>query len=362
MTKNHKSADQALHQFDIREMAASAPESMPAPSVMMASRRNSRAMHRSKSKKENTTIKRKKHYNAYLKMRTPKPESLLKKISQIVKQADGYIERQSGHSITFRIPEKKLIPIYKKAQTWGDVLKKSLTVEDITAAFEDLSLRLSIARQARDHLLSLLNQSKDEDVKLKLLTEITRLNEKIEQLQATLSFVDKLAKYAKFTVHAVPRQAFSRSQENFTVDALRWIQALSPFRRDIAKSGQSVALTAPKGMVEIKNDRYWLAESADGAVVWSYQLKTPLMATTEFWLKAARHQLCREFASCTSQTVGNYEVIEMHSRDKPNYVYLLGLQAKDNKLKLIEAYLPTQEHAQRYQQAIFDHIQGQVKP
>jgi|UPI000364647F hypothetical protein len=300
---------------------------------------------------------RKRHYNAYLKLRTAKPAALLDQVSTMIAAADGYIEYQSGLRITFRVPEARLMAQYSKIQTMGEVLKKSLTVEDITAAFEDLSLRLTITRKARDRLIELLGQTKKEEVKLKLLQEISRLNENIEQLQAMLSIVDKLATYSKLTLEAVPRASFSQMGRDHEVDAFRWIHALSPFRRDVAADATKVDQQAPDGMVEIKNSNYWLAESADGAVFWSYRLKTPLLGDQIFWAKALRHALCPEFASCTSSQVGNYQLLSMQSREEPHYFYQVGIQAKGNKLAVVEVYLPTKKHQQQYAESIHQAIQ-----
>jgi len=305
---------------------------------------------------------RKRHYNAYLKLRTSKPTALLDQVSKMITAADGYIEYQSGLRITFRVPEAHLMENYKKIQTMGDVLQKSLTVEDITAAFEDISLRLSIARKARDRLMELLSQAQKEEVKLKLLQEISRLNENIEQLQAMLSIVDKLAKYSKLTLEAVPRASFSQMGRDHEIDAFRWIHSLSPFRRDVAAEATKVEIHAPDGMVEIKNSNYWLAESADGAVFWSYALKTPLLGDQTFWIKALRHGLCSEFATCTERTLGSYRLLAMQSREEPSYYYQVGIRAEGTKLEVVEVYLPTQKHQQQYAEKIQQAIQQRDKP
>jgi len=280
----------------------------------------------------------------------------------MITAVDGYIEHQSGLRITFRVPEAQLMENYKKIQTMGDVLQKSLTVEDITAAFEDISLRLNIARKARDRLMELLSQAKKEEVKLKLLQEISRLNENIEQLQAKRSIVDKLAKYSKLTLEAVPRASFSQMGRDHEVDAFRWIHSLSPFRRDVAAEATKVEMDAPDGMVEIKNSNYWLAESADGAVFWSYALKTPLLGDQTFWIKALRHGLCSEFATCTERTLGSYSLLAMQSPEEPSYYYQVAIQAEGTTLKVVEVYLPTQKHQQQYAEKIQQAIQQREKP
>jgi len=315
-----------------------------------------------KKKKSASPSTRKRHYNAYLKLRTAKPAALLDQVSKMISAADGYIEHQSGLRITFRVPEARLMENYKKIQTMGDVLQKSLTVQDITAAFEDISLRLSISRKARDRLMELLAQAKKEEVKLKLLQEISRLNENIEQLQAMLSIVDKLAKYSKLTLEAVPRASFSQMGRDHEIDAFHWIHALSPFRRDIAARGKKVAMHAPDSMVEIKNSNYWLAESADGAVFWSYALKTPLLGDQTFWIKALRHGLCPEFATCTESMVGSYRLLSMQSREDPSYYYQVGIRAEGTKLEVVEVYLPTKKHYQQYAEKIQQAIQQREKP
>ena len=78
---------------------------------------------------------------------------------------------------------------------FGDVLFKSAETVDVSEAFSDLSSRLDIAEKARERLYILLGKTDDVDERLKILREIRRLTEEIEQIRLTLTGLSKLVAF-----------------------------------------------------------------------------------------------------------------------------------------------------------------------
>jgi hypothetical protein len=297
------------------------------------------------------------HHNGFKKLRTPRPQQLLEDATRTVRAVGGYVERIDTAQGVFRVPVAKFEATFAKLLELGDVLDKSITTQDITDAFVDLDLRLKIAETTRQRLVELLAKAKTEKEKLKLLREIQRINEKIENLTAQRDTLLKLSQFSRVTVQVVARQQGMPKAQKEDISAFAWIHRLSPFRRDVALEGKVIKFQVPKEMVLLDGKKFWIAESADGAVFWASRHDQQPAGDTDFWLEALRLRLAPEFAAAETLQAGSFKILRFKDRSEKPYLYLVGIHVtKDNALELVEVYYPSQQQEERYGAAILTAI------
>lgn len=306
-------------------------------------------------------VKRLVHYNGYAKLRVTRPTEVLDQVVALAASLGGFTERLAANSVTIRVPVETFEDTFEKVLLLGDVLEKSISAQDVTDAVMEIGLRLQTAEATRERLILLLAKARTEQEKLELLAQIQRLTEEIDRMQNQVRTLESLAAFSRLTVETVQREAMSARSSDEEIAEFRWIQRLSPFRRDVAYDGKLLELQVPEGLVALDNKRTFLTESADGAVFWATRLKNRPEGSSDFWLEALKVRLEPEFESVTSETVGNFKLLRLKDKSESPYLYLLGVYAHGDDLDLVEVYYPSPAHETRYGAAVKASIQGGAK-
>lgn len=297
------------------------------------------------------------HYDGFIRLRATDPPATLQTAADRVIACGGYVERMDETSAAFRVPVARFQAVFDETLKLGDVLKKSITVQDITESFQDTGLRLQIAEATRKKLMELLNKTTKEEEKLRLLREIHRLNEEIEQLINQKDTLSALASFSRLTLEILPRQEISRDEKPDDIREFEWIQSLSPFERDVAQQDEYLAFEVPKGMVPLDRKHLWVAESADGAVFWAHRRSNYPKGDTDFWFEAIKTRIEPEFTATVSN-VGNFKLLRLMSRTTAPYVYLIGVHVVDDRLEMVEIYFPSTTQETRYWESVSQSIAG----
>jgi len=253
------------------------------------------------------------------------------------------------------VPAGRFEEVYARLLTLGDVLEKSVAVQDITDQYTDVELRLRIAEAARRRMVELLAKAKGEKEKLSILKEIERLSTQIEYLTAQRETLLKMAQFARITLE-VEERAFEQGRADEPIGAFAWIADLSPFEKQVAAGGGEWKPAAPAGFVVLEKTTPWSAESADGAAVWASRQANIPAGDTNFWLAAVRLRLAPQFASAETLTAGGFKVLRLVARGDKPYVYGIALRAQRDgeKFDLAEMYFPSQAHETRHGAAVLD--------
>lgn len=293
------------------------------------------------------------HYSGWLSLLATDPEQVVADVVTSAEGAGGYVERRTLTEVTVRVPAERFSDVWSAALALGDVLDKSLTAEDVTDAYLALTLRLETARATRARLQELLAASTDEAEVLSLLREIQRLTELIDRLEGRSRTLSQLASFSRITVQASPRQAYALGAERPELDGFQWIRQLSPFRRDLAEGGRPLDLAVPEGMVALDTGRHFVAESADGAVMWSGRIPNDPKGDTGYWAAAVRERLGPEFGGAELSQVGDFAVLRLlePGADSP-YRYLVAVRAAGRWLDLVEVYYPGPDQEDRYGEGV----------
>ncbi len=300
------------------------------------------------------------HYNGFLKLRVSKPTSAINKATAIIKSYGGHVEYLRERTVSFRVPVKNFQKAYKKLKTLGDVLKKTISAEDITDAYSNMDLRLRIAKQTRDRFLELLKRTKNEREKIRLIKQIQRLNEQIEQFKNKLRLLSSLASFSRISLIVVPRENLVKRAGSNEKAGFKWIHKLSPFTRTVANSSSSVSHYVPEGMVKLKlnSSRYWIAESPNGVTFISYYRGNNPKSDTNYWVNAIKSRIKSEFSSVKLKNIDKYKILRFTSISEKPYIYLVGLKASGGNIYMFEIYFPNKALEKRYYKSIAYSISG----
>jgi len=302
--------------------------------------------------------KRMVHYNGMLKLRVTRPTEALQQATEIGEASGGYVEALTATTVTLRVPVEKFRAVFAELTHIGDVVERSMTAHDVTDAYFATELRTKTLKASRDRLIALLGRAKTAREKLRLLSEIKRLTEQIDQLEMQLNTIASLASMSRLTVEVQPKQVTVDRPADEPIAAFRWIQRLSPFRRDVAQEGEKLDIDTPEGFVQLTDKEHFVAESADGAVIWSSTRKNRPTGDTAFWVEAIRTRLARAYGKAEVAPVGEMQVIRVVDPSEVAYRYGVAVQVVGDELHLVEIYYPTPDHEARYQAAVQAVLQG----
>lgn len=291
------------------------------------------------------------HYNGYAKLKVTSPDATIDEAVKITEAAKGYVEARNAGVVTLRVPVAAVLHVFGKLLELGDVVARSLSAQDVTDAFVAAELRLKILRSARDRLLELLTTTTNEQQKISLLQEIQRLSEQITSLEVQVKTLAQLAVFSRITLEAIPKQPHTTSPVD-ELASFRWIHELTPFGRAVANRGDELELEAPKDMVVLDDDDHWVAESADGAVLWTSKRENEPRGDTAFWLGALRERMAQDYPGIEEVTIGQYSFLRITDTGERHYRYLVGVMAHDDELNLVEVYFPNAEAEERHSAAV----------
>jgi hypothetical protein len=93
----------------------------------------------------------------------------------------------------------------------------------------------------------------------------------------------------------------------------------------------------------------FVAESPEGAILWTLRVPNDPIGTAPFWIAAVEDRLADEFASPVRSQLGEWECLTLDEpgADEP-YRWQVCLRPVGKKLEVAQAYFPTAEAVARY--------------
>lgn len=300
------------------------------------------------------------HYAGWARLRATQVSAAIDQAKAIALAAGGRVESLSSDAITVRVPVAQFDAAWRTLLALGDVMDRSVTAEDVTDAFLAVDLRVKTLTVTRDRLMALLAKAETEEEKLALLRELQRVTEQLDSFERQLRTLRGLADFSRISLEFVPREAFANAAAGPDVTGFGWIGALSPFRRDVGAEGKRIALPVPEGLVVLSPKGAYVAESPEGAAIWTGTLPNDPRADAAFWIAAVHERLGDDFAKAETRAVGTWQCLTLTDGGEAPYVWEVCVQvdAADKTLWLGEVYYPSLEAQQRYAPAIAAALTG----
>ncbi len=144
-------------------------------------------------------------YRANLNMAVFETKKALDKTEEIARDAGGYLVRRDDRSITVRVPAAKFQGALASMMKLGDVLHRDVSVEDVTAQYRDLQIRLKNAEAVRDRLAALLKKAQSVKDALEVERELARVTDEIESMKGKLKLLHELVQFSTITIQFSPQ-------------------------------------------------------------------------------------------------------------------------------------------------------------
>ena len=129
------------------------------------------------------------------------PDSAAVSIENIAKKYNGYIQDKGTYYCRIRVEAKNLKQAENDISLLGKVESKNSSGQDVTAEYQDYSIRLENAEKARLRYLELLEKAENVEAALLVEKELERLNETIELLKGEMNRINHLTAYSTISVY-----------------------------------------------------------------------------------------------------------------------------------------------------------------
>ncbi len=297
----------------------------------------------------------------YLSLTVKEPEKTREQITAFAEKLGGYAETAGADLVVIRVPQAAFNAALAEISTYGEVTDKSIETYDVTAEYQDLDLRLSTATAARDRLYLLLEKTTDVKERVKILKEIQRLTEQIEEIGRQLSSLDRLAAFAKISVTLQPRVQASGADGSAIPFA--WIRnALNAgtARRTLLGSAK---VEWPADFALLEKEKLAYAENPYGVSVAVYTEENTPRGDGNFWAAALVYHLQKRFAEATGMELGKFKAILFKSNDTDPFYLLIGVHAAGDRITVCKAVFPNKAQYDAQKAAVEKMISGmEVKP
>lgn len=288
------------------------------------------------------------HYDGYAQIRATKPADLIASVEAMATELGGRVDNLYGMAITIRVPVERFDEAWERTLAMGDVLSRSVRADDITDQFLAVDLRVRTLRTTRDRLVELLAKATEEEEKLALLAQITRVTEELDSFESQLRVLGDLAAMSQITVEAVPRERFAGNRGP-EYDGFAWISQISPFRHAVFEDDKRIALVEPSGLVSLARKGPFVAESADGTVLWTFRIPNDPVGSGSFWVDAIEDRLGEQFTGFDKRAIGAWSCVDLDEAgaDAP-YRWQICVQPDGKHLNVAQTFYPSIEQVDRY--------------
>lgn len=302
---------------------------------------------------------RKVHYDGFARLRVADPPETLDAVAALAEEAGGRTERLAGNTVSVRVPVEAFDAVWDQVLDLGELLTQSVRADDVTDQLTAVDLRVRTLRATQTRLVQLLGRAQDEHEKLALLQEITRVTEQLDALETQLRTLADLAAMSRISVEAVPREAFTGGGGGPELAGFEWVRALSPFNRGTWADDRRVPLDVPEGLVALSPRGPFVAESADGVVLWTKRVDNDPVGTADFWVDTIEDRLGEEFEDPERESIGRWECLTLREpgADEP-YAWQICVADHGRWLHVAEAYFPGPEQVERFGAAVDASLQA----
>jgi hypothetical protein len=162
---------------------------------------------------------------AKLSLKTPSPQALIDRSAKLARSFGGFVvSSETSHiqgkvvkaEVSLRVRAEHLDTALAELRKLGEVLRESVTGEDVSAEFVDVQARLKAKRVLEERLLAIATEAKAVEDMLKVETELSRVRADIEKLEGRSHLLSDRARLSLIQVTAQsPSQPTAPEAQSF---------------------------------------------------------------------------------------------------------------------------------------------------
>ncbi len=294
--------------------------------------------------------KEKKLYFGYLKLTVKELDKTRDRIVAFAGKVGGYVETASARQVVIRVPRAAFNAAIAEISTYGELTDKSIETYDVSAAYEETRLRLSIATAARDRLYALLEKVTDVKERFRILKEIQRLTEQIELYGRKLRGLDRMVEFSRISVTLSARAATQAPASGGI--PFPWIKEAAELRIPGKTLRGRVTLDLPLDFALLEKERCYYAENPFGVSLAVYSELNSPRGDGEFWRNAVAFHLHRQYADAVSLDLGKMKAVLFTSHDADPFYLLIGVTVSGNDITVCKAVFPNTAQYQAQKDAV----------
>ena len=296
-------------------------------------------------------------YSGYLKLRVKRLLIAVDEISQIAKEYKGFIESLTQRVIVVRIPADDFEQVMKTFAQVGTLLERRVQALDVTAQYKDLTMRLVVAKDARERLLRLLKDVADLSERLRILDEVKRLSEQIESTESTLNALRDLVDFFTITIELEPMLA--NSAADVRRSPFEWIRGLAPHTTTLYDGKKEITMAMPDDYVLFDKSDVWLAQAADSSLIRAGRVPNEPVGDNRFWSEAIHFEMGGRDEQLVDQGKTKRLAYRLYqSPDVEPRFYLVAVSVFAENLYVLEAFFPNQEAFELHRQDVLKAVES----
>ncbi len=144
-------------------------------------------------------------YAARLVVNVLEPDKSMEAALALMTKMGGFLSQRNNLSVEIRIPSALFFDYVKEVEKLGIVVQRTISSEDVTEQFADLTLRLGNLKVMRTRLIALLELAKTVEERLAIERELSRVNGEIDAISGRLRMLQNLVDFATIQLQFVPR-------------------------------------------------------------------------------------------------------------------------------------------------------------
>jgi hypothetical protein len=287
---------------------------------------------------EATQIERLRVYSADMTMSVASVDDSRNELLTLTERLGGYVESSQAQYVVLRVPAARFDVAIEEIAALGTVVYRSVRAADVTDQYTDATNRLRIAVAARDRLQELLKRTDDPEEQVKVLRDIRRLTEEIEQLRGELASLDELIAYSRIAVTLEPRyqtDQFLRGEIPFP-----WIRRLDPLDTTTSPPRSKIPINIDDDFALFDTGKRIHAESADGVRLRIGAVPNAPKGDAEFWERALAYHLRLLYRSVDPVEAGSFVGVELEAKSASPFYYLVLVAPRSAELLVAEVFFP----------------------
>ncbi|MBU1244805.1 DUF4349 domain-containing protein [Myxococcota bacterium] len=144
-------------------------------------------------------------YAARLVVNVLEPDKSMEAALALMTKMGGFLAQRNNLYIEIRVPSALFFDYVREVEKMGVVVQRTISSEDITEQFADLTLRLGNLKVMRTRLIALLELARTVEERLAIERELSRVNGEIDAISGRLRMLQNLVDFATIQLQFVPR-------------------------------------------------------------------------------------------------------------------------------------------------------------
>ncbi|MFW5966041.1 MAG: DUF4349 domain-containing protein [Persicimonas sp.] len=128
-------------------------------------------------------------------------EDVIEQASTMAEEANGYVINASNDRVVMMVPTGETRDFLKQLSTLGKVKDRSLRVDDVTAQYVDLEVRIDNLERTRQRLKTLMDKTENVSEILEVEKELSRVTTELEQHKARMRSLERDTTYGRVTLN-----------------------------------------------------------------------------------------------------------------------------------------------------------------